>query len=136
MAKITSYSRSGNVLGLVQAAAPVREPKVDSLGWLNIGYTVEVAREDGSIESKFVSIPRGVDLDAQKSFVVNSKNPEFAAFRQSQNDLLTQLRSKFDTMEWGEECLIDLQVQLRKVNKVQSEVTQPGQANPYSKRIF
>ena len=79
--------------------------------WLNIGYETE-GNEDGNFT--FVSLPTGIALDTQEPANVNVNNEDMADFRNSQNDLLSQLLAYAGDMEPGEERIIKLSVQLRR----------------------
>lgn len=84
--------------------------------WLNVGYTVQVTVEDGTIENRFVSLPVGIPLDTQKPVSTNSKNAETAALLAAKNNLLEQVNALAQTLQPGEERIVNLQLQLRRVN--------------------
>ena len=81
--------------------------------WLNLGYTANEGTED----EKFISLPNGIPLDTQEPLPTNSSNDDFRALRSAQNDLLAQLMEFAEQMEPGQEGVIQLQVQLRRVKE-------------------
>lgn len=97
--------------------------------WLNIGY---VANE-GSDEEKFISLPTGIPLDTQEALPTNSSNADFRAMRCAQNDLLEQLIEYAQNLEPGEEGIINLQVQLRRVKTESADI--PADENKYARKL-
>ena len=100
--------------------------------WLNIGYAVEVPTEDGT-EERFVSLPQGIPLDTQEAVSTKTKNKEWQAFQVARNDLLKQIMTVAEQLEPGEEKLLNLQIQLRRVSD-EEEVTEV-QGNPYARTL-
>jgi hypothetical protein len=88
-------------------------PKADV--WMNIGYPVTVAAEDGSTETRFVSLPVGIALDTQKPITITTRSPELAELQANQNRLLADLQKYAEGLQPGEETLINLSIQLRRV---------------------
>lgn len=113
----------GSVKGAAQQA---ERPK--SRFWLNIGYASGVLDEHGA--DKFVSLPAGIPLDGQERVNTNSRNAEFAAFQSARNDLLAQIMAVAENLQPGEEKLLQLQVQLRRVNDEAEEI--PATQNAFS----
>lgn len=113
----------------VAATTEVKAAKPKAQFWLNIGY---VANE-GSDEEKFISLPTGIPLDTQEPLPTNSSNADFRAMRCAQNDLLEQLIEYAQNLEPGEEGIINLQVQLRRV-KAQEEAI-PSDENKYARKL-
>ena len=100
--------------------------------WLNIGYDSGVANEDGK-GTRFVALPAGIPLDGQEKLPTNSRNREFAAFQAARNDLMEQLMAVAESLQPGEEKLLNLQVQLRRVN---DDMAEPDTANnPFARRL-
>jgi hypothetical protein len=89
--------------------------------WLNIGYDSGVVDEDG--QSRFVSLPVGIPLDTQDRLPTNSRNKDFASFQAARNDLLDQLMELAGGLEPGEDKVLKLEVQLRRVNDEQPEAS-------------
>lgn len=113
--------------GQSNAAAKTDKPKAQF--WLNIGY---VANE-GSEEEKFISLPTGIPLDTQEPLPTNSSNADFRAMRCAQNDLLEQLIEYAQNLEPGEEGIINLQVQLRRVKAEAADI--PADENKYARKL-
>lgn len=118
--------------GQSNAAASTTETKTakpKAQFWLNIGY---VANE-GSDEEKFISLPTGIPLDTQEALPTNSSNADFRAMRCAQNDLLEQLIEYAQNLEPGEEGIINLQVQLRRVKAEAADI--PADENKYARKL-
>lgn len=99
--------------------------------WLNIGYDSGVQDEHGN--SRFINLPQGIPLDSQDHLPTNSRNNEFAAMQSARNDLLDQILEHAKTLKPGEECMLNLQIQLRRVNEDQGPI--PADANPFARKI-
>lgn len=121
----TFGSGSGNVKG----GSSEERPKAQL--WLNIGYDSGV--EDNNGGTKFVSLPTGIPLDTQEKLPVNSRNRDFAAFQSARNDLLEQILNVGKTLEPGEERILNLSIQLRRVNADQPEIT--ANDNPFVRKL-
>jgi hypothetical protein len=105
--------------------------------WLNVGYSVEVKDAEGTMVSKFVSLPGGgTPLDTTKPLDVKGGD-EFASFRTAQNDLLAQLLESAKTLKPGQDRIFGdaggLQFQLRRVQDARP-VIQPD-ANMFSRKL-
>lgn len=112
------------------AASTNDRPK--SRFWLNIGYDSGVANEDGK-GTRFVALPAGIPLDGQEKLPTNSRNRDFAAFQAARNDLMDQLMAVAESLQPGEEKLLNLQVQLRRVN---DDMAEPDAAsNPFARQL-
>lgn len=79
--------------------------------WLNVGMTAGEGEKE-----RFVSLPMGIALDNQKPIAVRGSNEDFNAFTVARNDLLDQLQNIAASLAPGEEKIIGLQVQLRRIN--------------------
>jgi len=110
---MSSNNRPGIGLGRQSQS---RDDRPKSQYWLNIGYNVDYPLDDGSTEPRFVSLPTGIPLDGQEHLPTNSKNEAFAAFQSARNSLLDQLMAIAQTLQPGEDKIIKLEVQLRRVN--------------------
>lgn len=95
--------------------------------WINLGYTSEVEDVDG--KPMFVSLPQGIPLDTQEHLKTNSRNDRFAAFQAARNDLLDQLLAHAQNLQPGEDTIINLQVQVRRVNQEQAPID--TERNPF-----
>lgn len=100
------------------ASSANKESKPKAQFWLNIGYTAN----EGTAEEKFISLPTGIPLDTQEALATNSSNEDFRAMRCAQNDLLEQLTAFAEKLEPGQEGIIQLQVQLRRVKAVAEDI--------------
>lgn len=83
--------------------------------WLNVGYDSGVEDEEG--KTRFVSLPTGIPLDTQEKLPTNSRNGEFRAFQSARNDLLAQILDVAKSLAPGEEKILNLSLQLRRVNE-------------------
>lgn len=116
-----------NAAATTATTAKTDKPKAQF--WLNIGY---VANE-GSDDEKFISLPTGIPLDTQEPLPTNSSNADFRAMRCAQNDLLEQLIAYAQNLEPGEEGIINLQVQLRRVKAQEESI--PADENKYARKL-
>lgn len=105
--------------------------------WLNIGYSVEVDVHENGVavgkETKFVSLPVGIPMDGMQALPVNSKSEEFAAFQTARNDLLEQLSQLVTGLKPGEDRLINLQVQARRISAEAAPIAAAN--NPFAKKL-
>lgn len=97
--------------------------------WLNVGYTANEGTED----AKFISLPTGIPLDTQEPLSTKSSNEDFRAMRCAQNDLLEQLVAFAEGLEPGEEGVIQLQVQLRRVKEEAAPIA--AGENKYARKL-
>lgn len=93
-------------------AGVVVEEKVKSQLWVNVGYSIEVEGEQ-----VFVSIPMGIPVDSIKELPTNTRNAEFNMLNQARNQLLADITSASEDLEAGESHVLELEVQLRRVDK-------------------
>lgn len=103
--------------------------------WMNVGYEVSVPSEDGkSTETRFISIPVGIALDTQKPIEIKTRSPELADLQAHQNQLLADLQKYAEGLQPGEETLVALQIQLR---RVKDPVVAPAAdaASPFARKI-
>ena len=110
---------------------PATETRPKSQFWLNIGYDSGVAGEDG--KSKFVSLPAGIPLDGQERLPVNSRNAEFSAFQSARNNLMEQIEAVAADLAPGEERMLNLQIQLRRINDEAAEA--PLDQNAFARKL-
>lgn len=89
--------------------------------WLNIGY-----QADGIIEGedapRFISLPVGIPLDTMETLPTNSRNQVFALQQAARNDLMSQLLEAAGQLKSGESKIVNLQIELRRVNEDQGPV--------------
>ena len=84
--------------------------------WINIGYEVKVQTADNTEETRFVSLATGIPVDTQEKLATNSRNAEYAAFQHARNNLHDQIMAAAQKLAPGEERMLNLQIQLRRVN--------------------
>lgn len=109
--------------------AAAKEEFQKSQFWMNVGYEVE---HEG--KKTFVSLPLGIPLDNQKTLPTNSSNAEFAALQAARNSLYEQLMEAVQQLQPGEEQVIELQVQVRRVKE--DSVAFDPESNPFVKNLF
>lgn len=116
-----------------KAAAPVAETpanaRKDSECWLNIGVTLAIPQEDGSVVDEFISMPVGIALDNQTPMKVTGKNVAWHHKVQAKNMILAFLQKVAGGLEPGQgELIEDLQIQVFRRNEAPEEAA-PGE-NP------
>ncbi len=111
-------------------AAADERPKAEF--WLNIGFESEVIDQETG-KPRFVSLPQGIPLDTMEELPTNSRNNEFAAFQSARNDLLEQLIAHAQHLQPGEDCVINLSIQLRRVNAAPEPIN-PDE-NPFTRKL-
>lgn len=111
-------------------AAKTDRPKAQL--WLNIGYQQPVI-VDGEEVEEFVALAQGIPLDTIEKLPANSRNDSFRARQAAQNNLHDQLMQKAATLEPGEEVIVNLKIQLRRVNDEAAPVA--DDANPYVRQL-
>ena len=109
------------------------EERPASKFWLNVGYSVEVPNEDGVLENKFVSLPAGIPLDNIEALPLKGKNAEWNMFQSARNDLLEQLMAAAAQLKPGEEQIVNLEIQLRRVND--EAVVVNKDENPFARKL-
>lgn len=120
--------------GSLVAPSAAAEDRPTAMAWLNIGYPVEfVNPKTGETESRFISIPVGVPLDTQKPINITSRNDVMQGMQAAQNELLRQLQNAAAGMDAGAEAIVDLQIQLRRINdKVEAPTI--TEASPFARK--
>lgn len=114
-----------NTFGKTAPAAPAassNKPKAQL--WLNIGYDSGVVDDQG--ESRFVSLPVGIPLDTMEALPTNSRNQDYARFNAARNDLHDQIMAAAAKLNAGESTVLNLQIQLRRVNEDAPDVSAEG----------
>lgn len=103
----------GSIFGGADKAAPASGNKTDrapSQYWLNIG------KEAGEGDTaRFVSLPMGVAVDGMKPTAIRGSNEDYNAFTATRNAMLERIVAICGELEPGEERLVNLQVQLRRI---------------------
>lgn len=101
------------------ASAKVDRPKAQL--WLNIGYDSGVIDQETN-ESRFISLATGIPLDTMEALPTNSRNVEYARANAARNDLHEQIMAAAAALQPGESRMLNLQIQLRRVNEEQADV--------------
>jgi len=116
------------------AAAATARPKAQI--WMNLGYEIQVPATDGTMETRFINLPMGLPLDTMEEVATTSTNEVFAAMQVAKNDLLKQLLTAAADLPAGGERIVNLQVQMRRVNDAAANVqlTDPA-VNPFLRKI-
>lgn len=83
--------------------------------WINLGYTKTVIK-DGIEVDEFVSLPQGIPVDTMDLKPATSRNDDFRNRELAQNALLKKIMERAATLAPGEDTLIKLEIQLRRVN--------------------
>lgn len=121
----------GDKSNAAKSGSATKDERPKTKFWINIGYDSGVADEQGI--TKFVSLPVGIPLDNQERLPTNSRNQEFAAFQAARNNLVDQIMAVAEKLEPGEEKMLNLQVQLRRINEDQAEL--PVDENIFAKKL-
>ena len=116
------------------AATGTARPKAQI--WMNLGYEIQVPATDGTMETRFINLPMGLPLDTMEEVATTSTNEVFAAMQIAKNDLLKQLLAAAADLPPGGERIVNLQVQMRRVNDAAANVqlTDPA-VNPFLRKI-
>lgn len=117
------------------AAAPATA-RLKAQIWMNLGYEIQVPATDGTMETRFINLPMGLPLDTMEEVATTSTNEVFAAMQIAKNDLLKQLLAAAADLPAGGERIVNLQVQMRRVNDAAANVqlTDPA-VNPFLRKI-
>lgn len=102
-----------------QAPAATNE-KAPAKVWLNIGYTVDAKQMvDGEMKTvqQFVSLPVGIPLDTMVAIALpKGKNKDYRNLVAARNVLMKKLQEISEKLEAGEDTLVPLQIQMRRVD--------------------
>ncbi len=116
------------------ATAGTARPKAQI--WMNLGYEIEVPATDGTMETRFINLPMGLPLDTMEEVATTSTNEVFAAMQIAKNDLLKQLLAAAADLPAGGERIVNLQVQMRRVNDAAANVQLSDPAiNPFLRKL-
>ena len=116
------------------AATGTARPKAQI--WMNLGYEIQVPTSDGTMETRFINLPMGLPLDTMEEVATTSSNEVFAAMQIAKNDLLKQLLAAAADLPAGGERIVNLQVQMRRVNDAAANVSLSDPAvNPFLRKI-
>ncbi|MNF46488.1 hypothetical protein D3C85_493390 [compost metagenome] len=112
-------------------AAPSEDrPKAEF--WINLGYESDHTNEETG-KPLFISLPQGIPLDTQEHLPTNMSNAQFAAMRSAQNDLLDQLTAHAQHLQPGEDCFVNVTVQIRRVKAPSAPINPEN--NPLIKKL-
>lgn len=100
--------------------------------WLNVGYYVKHETPEG-VEDRFVSLPTGIPLDTQEALKTNSRSADYNNFNAARNDLHDQIMQVAGELEAGEERVLNLSIQLRRVSAEVAPAA--GAANPFLVKV-
>lgn len=123
MATNTPSARSfARQFGQSDASALETEDRPQADVWMNVGYSVEVddtsqGAKKGDKVQKFIGVPLGIALDTQRPIDTSkTRSAELMEIQTHQNKLLEDLQEFAQSLKPGEEQIINLQVQVRRVN--------------------
>ena len=111
---------------------PATEDRPKAEFWLNVGYVSEHKDDDGNY--RFVALAQGIPLDQIEALPTNSKNVNFAYFRQAQNGLRDDLLTEAKKLKPGEDVVLEagpsgITIQLRRVSE--ENAAPPISGNPF-----
>ena len=100
-----------------QTAAPTTgTDRVKAKVWLNLGVTLPMQQEDGSMVDTFISIPVGVPLDTMEPMVARGNNVENNQKVEIGNMFMEHLQQWADSdVAEGESVPLTVEVQARRV---------------------
>ena len=106
-------------LGIKPAAPAGKEEQQKADYWLNVGY------ETQDPQYPFISLPLGIPLDNLTPTPLRGSNQDYLEFVGAKNQLLELVMAKASTLQPGEETIVNLQVQIRRV-KAAEDVAAPN----------
>lgn len=129
-----AYAPQMQATGNNAGTGAAKEPKPKSQFWINVGRVVlvDAVDEQGNaiVKEEFISLPLGMALDDQQHRDLSRiQNPEFRNKEAARNALLDQLRAAAEQMQPGETKMVNLKIQLRRVNE--DQVAPPAESNPF-----
>ncbi len=83
------------------------EERRQSKLWVNLGYK--------NADGKFVNLPVGIPIDTMELLAVRGQSEDWVKLTHERNMLIKQLQAIGDDMEPGQEQMLPLEVQLRRV---------------------
>lgn len=84
--------------------------------WLNVGVTLPVVNAEGKTEEVFTSIPSGVPLDTMEAMTARGNNVVNNQKVEAGNHVMHMLQELAENLAPGETQIVDLQVEMRRVN--------------------
>lgn len=128
------FSKAGKGKAALVGGGAAQEERTKAKFWLNIGYNVEGKGVDGA--DQFVALPIGIPLDGQDRLKMpnnTAKNQTFVQLQSARNDLLDKLLAYAETLEPGQDVVLSLEVQLRRVSEEAAPVD--AKDNPFAATI-
>jgi hypothetical protein len=93
-----------------------REPLPKADVWMNVGYEADDVNSDGEEVKRFIGTPLGIAIDTQSPIdTSNTRSADLAKVQTYQNQLLADLQAEAQSLAPGEERIVNLQVQMRRV---------------------
>lgn len=117
-----------------QAEGNTSQTRKPAKYWANIGYQVQYpikGSPTGETETRFLSLAQGVALDNLEDLPTNQRDEVFAGFRAGQNALRDQLIALAQSLPPGGETIVNLQVQVRRVNEESPMSSKDIARNPF-----
>jgi hypothetical protein len=97
-------------------ATATAEARVPADVWMNVGYEQPGKDEEGNDIVTFIGVPLGIALDTQKPIDTSkTRSANLLKTQTKQNALLEQLQQAATELKPGEECIVNLAVQIRRV---------------------
>lgn len=119
---VRSFARTFGQPDANAAAEQTNEDRPKADVWINVGYSVAVpdtteGAKKGDTVNKFIGVPLGIALDTQREIDTSkTRSSELMEIQTYQNQLLHDLQEHAKTLAPGEEQILTLEVQLRRVN--------------------
>jgi hypothetical protein len=108
-----------------------RQDRPEAQVWANLGFVVERSEEDGG--NRFVALPVGLPLDTMETRRPRGTG-ELGQLDAAGNDLLKQLQDYASALKPGEESIVTMQVQIRRIKDKGDEV-KADESNPFSIKL-
>lgn len=106
----------GNPTPSTAATGKAQDDRPKAQFWLNIGYLAN-HNVEGEDKPRFISLPTGIPLDTMETLPTNSRNATYAQQQAARNNLMEQLLKAAGELQAGESKIVNLQIELRRVNE-------------------
>lgn len=107
VAQLSAANKTSTAGNSNRTTAKGDEERRQSKLWVNIGFH--------NAEGKFVNLPVGIPIDTMELIPVRGQSEDWVRLTHERNTLIKMLQKHGDTMEPGQEEMMPLQVQLRRV---------------------